>query len=331
MTNAEDTCQRVTYTYDANISGSTYSQYYQGRLTAVQYSACATGHTRAVTEPYRYHPAGGVTGKRLQTQICGTDGEGNFGCPTASSDVAYTFDSKGAVLSVLYPGAANPYVYGSDWAGRHVSLSQVWQPLYYENPVTAMLVQNAQFDVAGRLSSIQLRSGVVGYSVYDYRELYGGWGYYSNVVDAFETETRSYNTMGQLTSLGWAPNPVTDSNGGPYTNPYAFTKSLTYAYPAAGSNNGQLASMSDGTGGETVTYQYDALKRLISAAATPNSGGPAAGTQTYGFDGFGNLTSKVLNGTTAAIPVDGATNRLTSATYDANGNMLTGAGATLAY
>jgi RHS repeat-associated protein len=79
-------------------------------------------------------------------------------------------------------------------------------------------------------------------------------------------------------------------------------------------------------------YQYDALRRLISAASTPNVGStPAAWTQTFQYDGFGNLTAKVLNLTTTPIPVNAATNQLSSAYYDANGNMTSGAGATLTY
>ena len=46
---------------------------------------------------------------------------------------------------------------------------------------------------------------------------------------------------------------------------------------------------------------------------------------------FGNLTSKVLNGTTTTIGVTATTNRLSSASYDGNGNMTSGAGGTLTY
>src|SRR5580658_3617651 len=49
------------------------------------------------------------------------------------------------------------------------------------------------------------------------------------------------------------------------------------------------------------------------------------------YDGFGNLTAKVLNGTTTPISVNPATNQLSSAYYDLNGNMTSGAGATFAY
>ena len=322
--NAEDTCQRLMYTYDS----SAYSQNGQGRLVSVQYSVCAPGHNKQVTEYYGYHPAGTVVARAFQTTVCGTDGEGHYGCPTASAGVGYTLDSKGAVSAVTYPGQTGQYVYGSDWAGRHVSLSHAeTQP--YVGTVTSMLVQNGQFDVAGRLTSLQFRVGQVGHTAYDYESD----SYFTAYANAYETETRGYNTMGQLTSLGWASNAVTDSYGGPYTNTFAFDKSLTYSYPGPGANNGQLDSMSDGTGGETVTYQYDSLKRLIQASATPNTGSStAAWTQSYGLDGFGNLTSKTLNGTQSPIPVDGATNRLSSAAYyDANGNMTSGAGATLVY
>lgn len=50
-----------------------------------------------------------------------------------------------------------------------------------------------------------------------------------------------------------------------------------------------------------------------------------------GYDGFGNLSSKTLNGALQSIPVNPQTNRLTNAVYDANGNMTSGAGASLAY
>jgi RHS repeat-associated protein len=60
-------------------------------------------------------------------------------------------------------------------------------------------------------------------------------------------------------------------------------------------------------------YSYDALGRLTGASI------PGA-EQTFGYDGFGNLTSK--NG--ATIPVEPATNRLVGVPYDANGNETAG-------
>ncbi len=107
-------------------------------------------------------------------------------------------------------------------------------------------------------------------------------------------------------------------------------------------NNGQITQSVESISAQTVTYRYDALKRLISAAATPTgAGSPAPWTQTFGYDGYGNLTSKTLNGTTTSIPAKTlidpksgnqiATNQLANASYDLNGNMTSGAGLTLRY
>jgi len=114
------------------------------------------------------------------------------------------------------------------------------------------------------------------------------------------TETRTYNTMFQLTNIS------------------GLGQNITYNFPA-GSNNGKIASQSDAISGETLTYQYDSLNRLISAAGSGWS-------QTYSYDGFGNLTGKTGTGTaqstTISIPADPATNRLSGYGYDANGNLL---------
>jgi RHS repeat-associated protein len=78
--------------------------------------------------------------------------------------------------------------------------------------------------------------------------------------------------------------------------------------------------------------QYDSLKRLTSSASTPNTGSStAAWTQTFQYDGYGNLTAKVLNGTTTSIAVNAATNQLSSASCDYNGNMTSGVGATFTF
>jgi YD repeat-containing protein len=55
---------------------------------------------------------------------------------------------------------------------------------------------------------------------------------------------------------------------------------------------------------EQTIYQYDELKRLVSATGQP----------AYTYDGFGNLTGM-------GAPVDPDTNRIATYTYDANGNV----------
>ena len=135
----------------------------------------------------------------------------------------------------------------------------------------------------------------------------------------YATEAKGFNANGQLTSMAWSgsSSPVTGS--------------LQYGYSAT-QNNGQIAQVVDSISGETIVYQYDSLKRLTSAASVPNTGSPvAAWTQTFQYDGFGNQTAQVLNGTTTALPVNAATNQLSGASYDANGNMTSGVGATFTF
>src|SRR5579863_6033770 len=75
------------------------------------------------------------------------------------------------------------------------------------------------------------------------------------------------------------------------------------------------------TSGETVTYAYDSLNRLLSASSTAGWG------QSYGFDGFGNLLSKTVtagSGPSLSQAVSAATNQIVGQSYDANGNQYNG-------
>jgi RHS repeat-associated protein len=125
-------------------------------------------------------------------------------------------------------------------------------------------------------------------------------------------ETRSYNVLNQLTNITAGT-----------------TENLTYNYPA-GANNGKLSSMSNGISGETVTYTYDSLKRLLTAS--DSSQGTVQWAQQYGFDSFGNLESKTIIGgpgqgqPSTSVTVNPANNQIqgvSGLSYDANGNTLT--------
>ena len=67
-------------------------------------------------------------------------------------------------------------------------------------------------------------------------------------------------------------------------------------------------SSADAVTGENVSYTYDSLNRLIAAATTGRGG--VQWSESYTYDGFGNMTSKVSSlGTTASPQVDSTTNR----------------------
>ncbi len=86
-------------------------------------------------------------------------------------------------------------------------------------------------------------------------------------------ETRTYNSLKQLTEIV----------SGTYSTPL----SITYHYPSTG-NNGKISSQTDNVSGEQVSYTYDALNRL-STAANQSGFSPLWGQQ-FAYDGFGNLT-----------------------------------------
>ncbi|MBZ5612078.1 MAG: hypothetical protein LAP38_27790, partial [Acidobacteriia bacterium] len=160
---------------------------------------------------------------------------------------------------------------------------------------------NYSYDAMARLAGMTTNDGGTGVSgvVYGVANELRAINYYG------ATENRDYNTLFQLKNI------TTTVQGGTGIN-------VTYNYPA-GSNNGKISSMSDALSGETVTYQYDSLNRLISAAGSGWS-------QTQSYDGFGNLTGRVGTGTaqstSMSTPVVATTNRLSGYSYDANGNQL---------
>ncbi len=300
---------------------------YTNYLTGTQYT-----NNSSFAEMYSYHPAGGVIAKQLYLSRQYPTSYGNYWTTqTTDIEVDYTYDNTGRTATTKYPMAAPSswynngpggealgpitLTYGYDSMGRPASLtdnSGATGASWGQTSSPVDWVQNVQYDYAGRMTSMQ---AVVGS---DYNS--------GSYVTSWATRTMAYNVNGQLASLSWSTNPDAYGRSSPAVG-------IQYNYSAT-QNNGQITQAVDTLSGETISYQYDLLKRLTSASSTPNSGAspaPSAWTQTYQYDGFGNLTAKVLNGTSTPIAVNSATNRLSNASYDANGNMTSGSGATLTY
>lgn len=107
--------------------------------------------------------------------------------------------------------------------------------------------------------------------------------YESRVRSTFETETD--------TNLDWGP------------------KDYTY------DGSGNIKTI--GPAGAPDNYSYDTAGRLIRATV----GGK---TETFKYDAFGNLIEKAVAGANPEVmPVDGSSNRLIGASYDAAGNLTT--------
>jgi RHS repeat-associated protein len=111
---------------------------------------------------------------------------------------------------------------------------------------------------------------------------------------------------------------------------------LTYSYGSAGSNNGQIQSITDSVdNGRSVAYTYDPLARISTAVTTGSTGYPKWGLQ-WAYDRYGNALSETQ---TAGAPphysvsVDVASNRINTSgyAYDPNGNMTNDGTNTLVY
>ena len=293
--NAEDVCQQENYYYDTNPFDSGYSSQYtggfaytSGRLTAVQYYGGSTAYLgpsapgncdTAFIDMFSYSQAGGKLGKRLrvarQFQKSNSPSPPTWVTANADLNSTYTFDNEGRITAMQYPTYGPS---GSTTAGPDLGYA-----------MDSMGRLNTMTDLG---SSTTLISGAT----------YGSSNELLSISGSSYSETRTYNSMRQLTSINNYSNPLGVVN-------------VTYSYSST-QNNGKITSQTDNVTGEQVVYVYDSLNRLASAAATSSAWG-----QSYAYDGFGNLTDQnVIAGSAPAYHVvpDPATNRVGSA--DANGN-----------
>jgi len=174
---SEDTCQRVTYGYDAGTYGI-------GRLTSAGYAGCPGTKAYSYAEAYQYGAPGGITQKKF-TISSPSSGWSN----SVSATMNYTYDSAGR-LSTDAPNVATyapTYTYSYDSMGRPVSMTDASSLAW---------TQNGTYDLAGRRTSLQLFEN------------------YSGGSPIYTTETRSYNVNGQLATINWTGLPYWYSNGG---------------------------------------------------------------------------------------------------------------------
>jgi YD repeat-containing protein len=132
----------------------------------------------------------------------------------------------------------------------------------------------------------------------------------------YRNEHRTYNVLGEVTHM--------------HVDNQSNVLNRTYTYSTT-QNDGRIEMMVDSVSGETVQYQYDSLKRLISAETTGTQWG-----QSFSYDGFGNLLAQTVTKGSApslSVLVSGTTNRITSAgyAYDSNGNLTAAPGLAMSY
>jgi RHS repeat-associated protein len=294
----EDLPNRVDYTYNT-----------LGQLASAQWGQSST--IGQFLESYTYAAGGLLASKTLQLTQGGIPG---------SQTVSFSYNPEGQLAGVSLPQfwlpdppgcASSPwcpeqngpsYVYSFDTLGRPNQLTENWT-------TQSVLVNNVSYGgPAGQLSALT-------------------WGmpsmqpYYGDIPQY--NETRSYNARGQMTSLQYTG----VLNWGYPTLPNV---NLTYTYSPT-NNDGRITQMTNGVSGEVVNYQYDSLGRLTLAQTVGTQWG-----QSFGYDGFGNLTSEVATQGTAFTSYqnyDATTNRIVGGgtSYDANGNLTAMPTLTLSY
>jgi RHS repeat-associated protein len=215
----------------------------------------------------------------------------------ASGTTSYMYDFRDRLTQKATPEGTLSYTY--DPAGNLSSIRS--------SNISGTTV-NYGYDALNRLSQVQDNRLAFGTTPYAYDNVGNLQGYtYPNGVQSAYT----YNTLNRLTNL-------TVAKG-------ATLASYAYTLGQAG-NRTQVLEL----GGRQVNYTYDALYRLTGETI---AGGSVNGTIGYQYDFVGNRLQRTS--TVAPVPAASYTydadDRLTTDTYDQDGNTTASGGATYAY
>ncbi len=284
-----------TYTYDKNgnvlskadpkSQTTNYSYDALNRLLQENFTG-KTGIEYALT----YDQGSGQLGRL--THVVGSDG--------LITD--YTYDKQGKPLTVTRTIDGTSYVltYTYDWNGNVTSITypegervdylynsagQINQVNKVKNGVTTVLAQGVTYSPLGQITHLQRGNNVTTDYTYDANQSY------------------------RLTRLRTVSGSVV-------------LQDIAYTYDANG-NILTLIDTSQTALAKSVTYIYDDLNRLTSAAVT-GSGSGANYTQTYSYDATGNMLTNSAVGTYAYTldnPQQARTMGATTYTYDGNGNV----------
>ena len=322
--------QTRDFVYDSTTQRLTSATNPENGTVSYTYNADGTLATKldanGNTESYSYDTYGRLTGipDRQQT----------FSYDTCPANDSFCVNSPGHLVEATFGSGIGPnqlsfrYNYTYTPAGKVASKKltlqsanhlSMWQVPAYGSPVVTY-----SYDNQGALTSMVYPTctwGVCSSPTFTY------------TLDAMERPTGLTDSDNNVWASGvtYTPAGQTTFGGRIYNNLQQLTQvgTMTYNYSAT-QNNSQITSSVDALSGETITYTYDALKRLATA------GGLNWG-ETYSYDGFGNMIQMQPSGTAGApamsVTVDPATNRIwpTGVAYDNNGNMTQGFGLYFGY
>ena len=318
QSNGYDSFDNLLYRTDARGVVTNYGYDGLNRLASISYNVGTTGVPATSSATLTYGTS--ATQFNNGRPITLTDGVGSE---------TYTYNNLGQMtqLQKVISGTTYTTAYAYNLASE---LTQITYP-------SGRAVQQ-NIDRVGRLSSVV--------------------GTMNNVNTTYASGF-TYNPASQLTGLqygnslfasfGFAPDRLqlncldysTTNRNGTCAHDSTTKFGVTYSYGAAGSNNGQIASITDSVdSGRSATYTYDALYRLTRTVTTGSTNYPAWGlSETY--DRYANRSSQsIYSGCVApmscptnSITIDATTNRISGSpyAYDANGNMTNDGLNTLTY
>lgn len=309
--NGYDNFNNLLYRTDARGVLTSYGYDGLNRLTGISYNVSgATGvpATASVALTYGTSTAQFNNG-RLITM---TDGVGSEN---------YSYNSLGQLTQLQKVIDTTTYTTGYAYNVAN-ELTQITYP-------SGRVVQQS-VDPIGRLCEIAPSTTGCGSAASPYAT---GFGY-----NAASLTTGLKYGNGIYASFGFAPDRLqlncldysTTNRNGTCTHDSTSKFGLTYSYGSAGSNNGQISSITDYMqSGRSATYTYDSLYRLTNAATTGSTGYPAWGLS-ESYDRYGNRTAQSISSgcsgitcPTNSVTVSATTNQVTTSpeAYDLSGNM----------
>ena len=290
------------YGYDASGSVSSIT-YADGTMVHLGYAAdgqvTQTVDRSGSVTTYVYDPHGLLLSETLPggaTTSYTYDQHGDMLTATdASGTITLSYDGAGRLTRVVYPDGRF-LAYSYDAGGRCT------QVIDQDGSAT-----NYSYDSLGRLTGLTDASGAM-VATYTYNEL-GQLVRQDNGNGTYTT--KSYDADGEILSIvNYASDGTVNSR-------------FDYTYDELG----RVATMTTLAG--TATYGYDADGRLASATLADGTG------ITYRYDAAGNRTAVIENGVATTYTSNELDEYITvggdTQTYDADGDLTAGSGATYSY
>jgi RHS repeat-associated protein len=342
---------------------TTYSYDLVGHLIQVQMKRTVNGNLVTQNRTWVYDPTTQRLTSKISpeagtvTYTYNTDGTVATVTDAKSQQKKFTYDSYGRVTKISAPGQTITYSYGSSYDGTNtlgrvatinysVGSHTVQEGYKYtsagavaakgigldgNNPLNqGALIATYLYDGEGHLTSVAYpvaNTTTWGAPAATYSYGLDAMGRLNTMTDQNNNTLVSgvtYSPANQILSLATSSFTETSTYNANLQLATLVSGSYSYQYNyVAGQNNGRVQSIKDNASGETVTYLYDSLNRLVQASGANDPHG--SWSQQFTYDGFGNLTQKIGSNApnNLTINVDPTTNRLTGngAVYDANGNL----------